>query len=104
VASGVPQRAALTFPEPITFGVMNSLETLLFLAWVSFFRSLLPETVPMKVAQLEAFSSQDFPDLYEASIAELQEGLEKRHFTSVNLVKVHHLSRLLLINASYSFA
>lgn len=29
-----------------------------------------------------------FPDLYEASIAELQEGLEKRRFTSVDLVKV----------------
>lgn len=29
-----------------------------------------------------------FPDLYEASIAELQDGLEKGHFTSVDLVKV----------------
>ena len=29
-----------------------------------------------------------FPDLYEASIAELQAGLEKGHFTSVDLVKV----------------
>ncbi len=28
------------------------------------------------------------PDLYEASIAELQEGLERRAFTSVDLVKV----------------
>ena len=28
------------------------------------------------------------PDLYEASIAELQEGLEHGHFTSVDLVKV----------------
>ena len=28
------------------------------------------------------------PDLYEASIAELQEGLEKGQFTSVDLVKV----------------
>ncbi|TCD65458.1 hypothetical protein EIP91_002672 [Steccherinum ochraceum] len=30
-----------------------------------------------------------FPDLYEASIAELQEGLEKRQFTSVDLVKAY---------------
>lgn len=29
-----------------------------------------------------------FPDLYEASIAELQEGMEKGLFTSVDLVKV----------------
>lgn len=29
-----------------------------------------------------------FPDLYEASIAELQDGLEKGHFTSVDLIKV----------------
>ncbi|VDB86848.1 unnamed protein product [Peniophora sp. CBMAI 1063] len=29
------------------------------------------------------------PDLYEASIAELQEGLEKRQFTSVDLVKAY---------------
>ena len=28
------------------------------------------------------------PDLYEASIAELQDGLENGHFTSVDLVKV----------------
>ncbi|OBZ76636.1 hypothetical protein A0H81_03091 [Grifola frondosa] len=30
-----------------------------------------------------------FPDLYEASIAELQDGLEKGHFTSVDLVKAY---------------
>ncbi|KAI0672174.1 amidase signature enzyme [Trametes maxima] len=30
-----------------------------------------------------------FPDLYEASIAELQNGLEKGHFTSVDLVKAY---------------
>lgn len=29
-----------------------------------------------------------FPDLYEASIEELQSGLEAGHFTSVDLVKV----------------
>ena len=29
-----------------------------------------------------------FPDLYEASIAELQAGLDAEHFTSVDLVKV----------------
>jgi hypothetical protein len=28
------------------------------------------------------------PDLYEASISELQDGLEHGHFTSVDLVKV----------------
>ncbi|KZW00379.1 amidase signature enzyme [Exidia glandulosa HHB12029] len=30
-----------------------------------------------------------FPDLYEATIAELQDGLERRHFTSVDLVKAY---------------
>ncbi|KAL7284768.1 hypothetical protein ACG7TL_002075 [Trametes sanguinea] len=30
-----------------------------------------------------------FPDLYEASIVELQDGLEKGHFTSVDLVKAY---------------
>ncbi|OJT03693.1 hypothetical protein TRAPUB_5721 [Trametes pubescens] len=31
----------------------------------------------------------NFPDLYEASIAELQDGLERGHFTSVDLVKAY---------------
>ena len=31
-----------------------------------------------------------FPDLYEASIAELQAGLEQEQFTSVDLVTVSH--------------
>ena len=29
-----------------------------------------------------------FPDLYEASVLELQEGLDAGHFSSVDLVKV----------------
>lgn len=33
-------------------------------------------------------SSDELPDLYEASIAKLQEGMKKGHFTSVDLVKV----------------
>ncbi|KAI0089573.1 amidase signature enzyme [Irpex rosettiformis] len=37
----------------------------------------------------QAASSQTFPDLYEASIAELQSGLEKGLFTSVDLVKAY---------------
>lgn len=32
-----------------------------------------------------------YPDLYEASIVELQSGLEKNQFTSVDLVKVRSL-------------
>ncbi|GLB40037.1 putative amidase [Lyophyllum shimeji] len=31
----------------------------------------------------------EFPDLYEASVSELQEGLEAGHFTSVDLVKAY---------------
>jgi hypothetical protein len=37
-------------------------------------------------------SSVTLPDLYEASIAELQDGLVKGHFTSVQLVKVDSCS------------
>ena len=36
----------------------------------------------------ELVNPVDLPDLYEASIAELQEGMDKGHFTSVDLVKV----------------
>jgi hypothetical protein len=37
-------------------------------------------------------SPKGLPDLYEASISELQEGLEMGQFTSVDLVKVdYHL-------------
>lgn len=39
-------------------------------------------------AQLPTSAAINFPDLYEASIAELQDGLERGHFTSVDLVKV----------------
>ncbi|KAI0773006.1 amidase signature enzyme [Trametes elegans] len=38
-----------------------------------------------------------FPDLYEVSIAELRNGLEKRHFTSVDLVKAY-LARIDEVN------
>ena len=38
--------------------------------------------------QSNGSSSVTFPDLYEASIAELQAGLTEGHFTSVDLVKV----------------
>lgn len=34
-------------------------------------------------------SKKSFPDLYEASVAELQAGLEAGHFTSVDLVKAY---------------
>lgn len=35
-----------------------------------------------------AAAKVQFPDLYEASILELQEGLDAGHFSSVDLVKV----------------
>ena len=35
-----------------------------------------------------SFAQTEFPDLYEASIAELQDGMERGLFTSVDLVKV----------------
>ncbi|KAI0062508.1 hypothetical protein BV25DRAFT_640449 [Artomyces pyxidatus] len=45
---------------------------------------------PQEVASTRAA----LPDLYEASTAELQEGLEKGLFTSVDLVKVRTASYL----------
>ncbi|RDX52374.1 amidase signature enzyme [Lentinus brumalis] len=44
-----------------------------------------------------AASAVTFPDLYEASISELQQGLEKGHFTSVDLVKAY-FSRIEEVN------
>ena len=67
---------------------MKSSVTWLLLAWVSFLESpflkVLFGTTPLE-SHLEGL-----PDLYEASISELQLGLEKRQFTSVDLVKVHN--------------
>ncbi|EIW53226.1 amidase signature enzyme [Trametes versicolor FP-101664 SS1] len=40
-------------------------------------------------AQSPESAAINFPDLYEASIAELQDGLERGHFTSVDLVKAY---------------
>lgn len=39
-------------------------------------------------ANFHTVTAPEYPDLYEASIAELQLGLEKKQFTSVDLVKV----------------
>lgn len=39
-------------------------------------------------SSLSTTTQRVFPDLYEASIEELQSGLEAGHFTSVDLVKV----------------
>ena len=41
-----------------------------------------------EAARAPAAAATQFPDLYEASIAELQDGLQKGLFTSVDLVKV----------------
>ena len=66
---------------------MKSLATL-FLTWVSFSQSLDPRGLSRAMG-LES-QSKGLPDLYEASISQLQQGLEKEHFTSVDLVKVHY--------------
>ena len=64
--------------------MMLSLKLILALALlaVNTFTFQLTWALPQDVARAS------LPDLYEASIAELQEGLEKRQFTSVDLVKV----------------
>jgi len=40
------------------------------------------------LAQRAGLLSAPYPDLYEASIEQLQNGLEQGHFTSVDLVRV----------------
>ena len=41
-----------------------------------------------------------YPDLYEASVVELQAGLDAGHFSSVDLVKVIFVLRWILIDLS----
>ena len=48
--------------------------------WFSFFLAV--------VACLQGSTATVFPDLYEASVLELQAGLDAGTFSSVNLVKV----------------
>lgn len=57
--------------------------------WLSFGLVLLALTHLTQLAWgVLADSNIQFPDLYEASILELQAGLDAGHFTSVDLVKV----------------
>lgn len=51
----------------------------------AFWRPLFNPKLP---GDMSAHEGSDFPDLYEAGIAELQRGLDKGQFTSVDLVKV----------------
>jgi hypothetical protein len=46
-------------------------------------------TMPGDMPDCAASAESTFPDLYESGILELQDGLEKGHFTSVDLVKVN---------------
>ena len=58
--------------------------------FISFSYGATEDQVPLASTRLTPF-----PDLYEASILELQSGLEQGHFTSVDLVKVswqYHLN------------
>jgi amidase len=45
--------------------------------------------MPGDMPDCAASAESTFPDLYESGILELQDGLEKGHFTSVDLVKVN---------------
>ncbi|KAF8840643.1 amidase signature enzyme [Paxillus ammoniavirescens] len=53
--------------------------------------------MPGDASVQEVSQSLQLPDLYEAGIAELQQGLEKGHFTSVDLVKAY-LARIEEVN------
>ncbi|KAG6380231.1 amidase signature domain-containing protein [Boletus reticuloceps] len=52
-------------------------------------RSVLNPNLPGDMSAHEVSDSVMFPDLYEAGIAELQRGLDKGQFTSVDLVKAY---------------
>lgn len=54
----------------------------------AFWRSLLNPKSPGDMSAQQVSDSVAFPDLYEAGITELQQGLDKGQFTSVDLVKV----------------
>lgn len=59
--------------------------------------SLFAMASEIQTTTTEVVNPVDLPDLYEASIAELQEGMDKGHFTSVDLVKVClYCARLIL--------
>ena len=68
---------------------------MLFAFWRSSFNSKLPGDMPTD-------DSVAFPDLYEAGITELQHGLDKGQFTSVDLVKVGPVSVCLRFPADMS--
>ncbi|KIJ07519.1 hypothetical protein PAXINDRAFT_102931 [Paxillus involutus ATCC 200175] len=53
--------------------------------------------MPGDIFVQEVPQSTQLPDLYEAGIAELQQGLEKGHFTSVDLIKAY-LARIEEVN------
>lgn len=62
------------------------------LSWLSLF-TLIPALVCTSYGFKQEVlhipnATPPFPDLYEASIAELQDGLQRELFTSVDLVKV----------------
>ncbi|KIJ04272.1 hypothetical protein PAXINDRAFT_22446 [Paxillus involutus ATCC 200175] len=64
---------------------------------LAFWRSLLKPKMPGDMSVQEVSRSIQLPDLYEAGIAELQQGLEKGRFTSVDLVKAY-LARIEEVN------
>ena len=85
--------AAGRFPLRIRLSVATSLLTLvLALVWAGYGFDLKQETLLARTAG-QAAEAGTFPDLYEASIAELQAGLDGGQFTSVDLVKVWCLAR-----------
>ena len=76
---------------PLRLSVATSLLTLILaLVWAGY-------GFKQESARTPAAEAVTFPDLYEASILQLQEGLQKQNFTSVDLVKVNSSSTLPLI-------
>lgn len=68
------------------------------LSWLSFLALILALVYTSHGLKQEVLrlpnAAPPFPDLYEASVAELQDGLQKGLFTSVDLVKVWSDTRI----------
>lgn len=73
--------------DPSQAGVFRS-ALYKMLAFTSLLYLILAFCTVERVFAISGPDTAELPDLYEASIAELQDGLQKGHFTSVDLVKV----------------
>lgn len=83
-----PNGATRRFPVSETPVLRMRVAAWLYISWFSISSSF---SLPNK--RDSESSETSFPDLYEAGIVEIQSGLEKGLFTSVDLVKVRRFNK-----------